>query len=47
MMIRYQFKSEEYKKKGILKPELKSIAMRLFVEYLDKEGEHANEDSSR
>ena len=32
-LIRYQFNSDEYKKKGILKPELKSIAMRLFKDY--------------
>ena len=37
MMIRYEFNWEEYKKKGILKPELKTIAMSLSREYLEKE----------
>ena len=39
-LIRYQFNSDEYKKKGILKPELKNIAMRLFEEYSETEEEH-------
>ena len=37
MMIRYQFKSNEYKEKGIKKVELKSIAERLYKEHLEKE----------
>jgi len=35
MLVRYQFNSDEYKKKGIKKPELKEVAARLFDEYLE------------
>jgi len=33
-VIRYQFKSKDYKKKGIKKPELQLIVTRLYEEYL-------------
>jgi len=37
MLIRYQFKSEAYKKKGIKKPELKLVAVKLYAEYISEE----------
>ena len=33
MLIRYQFKSDKYKEKGIKKMQLKAIAMRLYEEH--------------
>jgi len=33
MIIRYQFKSDAYKKKGIKKHELKLIAVQLYAEF--------------
>jgi len=37
MLIRYQFKSDAYKKKGIKKPELKLVAVKLYAEYILEE----------
>ena len=43
MFICYQFKSDEYKEKGIKKLQLKIIATRLYMEYLEKEEEIQND----
>ena len=41
MIIRYQFKSDAYKKKGIKKQELKRIAVQIYAE---SEGDEWNDD---
>ena len=41
MLIRYQFKSDQYKERGIKKIELKAFSKRSYNEYLGKNEEHS------